>query len=552
MVKLLGNPAFALFAVLSPVVLIGTTLEQRHQRARTGHRDEARYRSELSALAAALERAAASELARRRARLPDAAEVARRGELPSVQLWERRPQHDDWLRLRAGTGEVAWLPPLAEPSGPRPLALAEVLAEHERLLDAPIEVDVSDGGVVGVVGDRAAALAVVRSLIVQATVHHGPADLLVCLLVRPSAAADWDWAKWLPHTIGRDGGGRLLAADREAATALAERLARPDGVGSRPTLLLVIDDEDLLDGRRSSARALLTGRHGPVAGVVVTAAVDRLPAACRSIIELHGPDGDAVVVEPGGHHPDQPMLAAGLPESTARATARALAAHDDPELEAAGATLPDRVRLLALLDLERGDRAERLAARWAAAGPDPSPSTPIGVGVDGVCAVDLEQDGPHVLVAGTTGAGKSELLRTLVGGLAASASPEQVTFLLVDYKGGDRVRRVRAVAPHRRLGHRSRRAPCRPRAALPRSRAAPSGAPPPRPRRPRPPRLPVATHGRWQRSTAVAPPHRRHRRVRYPAAARCPTSSTRSSVSPSGAAAWACTWCSPRNDRRAR
>ena len=62
--------------------------------------------------------------------------------------------------------------------------------------------------------------------------------------------------------------------------------------------------------------------------------------------------------------------------------------------------------------------------------------SPLGVADDGVVDVDLVADGPHVLVAGTTGSGKSELLRSLVAGLAALHPPSEVGFLLVDYKGG--------------------------------------------------------------------------------------------------------------------
>jgi S-DNA-T family DNA segregation ATPase FtsK/SpoIIIE len=79
---------------------------------------------------------------------------------------------------------------------------------------------------------------------------------------------------------------------------------------------------------------------------------------------------------------------------------------------------------------------EELVASWTAHGPDPRPATVIGLGASGPVEVDLVRDGPHALVAGTTGAGKSELLRSLVVGLAVSQSPHDLTFVLVDYKGG--------------------------------------------------------------------------------------------------------------------
>ena len=72
----------------------------------------------------------------------------------------------------------------------------------------------------------------------------------------------------------------------------------------------------------------------------------------------------------------------------------------------------------------------------AAGGADPAPAAPLGLAADGVVEIDLVRDGPHALVAGTTGAGKSELLRTLVVSLAPRCSPDHLTFVLVDYKGG--------------------------------------------------------------------------------------------------------------------
>ncbi|QNN50053.1 hypothetical protein H9L10_02970 [Phycicoccus endophyticus] len=94
--------------------------------------------------------------------------------------------------------------------------------------------------------------------------------------------------------------------------------------------------------------------------------------------------------------------------------------------------LPSEVSLGELLGL-RSDDAGWLRARWAAAA---GPTATVGVGPSGPLVVDLRTDGPHVLVGGTTGSGKSEFLRTLVTGLALDSPPEELTLLLVDFKGG--------------------------------------------------------------------------------------------------------------------
>ena len=97
------------------------------------------------------------------------------------------------------------------------------------------------------------------------------------------------------------------------------------------------------------------------------------------------------------------------------------------------AEVPTRVALLDLLALERGD-GEEVASRWVL--PRDNLAAPVGAGATGPFTVDLRRDGPHSLVVGTTGSGKSELLRTLVCSLAVLHPPTRVSFLLFDYKGG--------------------------------------------------------------------------------------------------------------------
>ncbi|MGI8663105.1 MAG: FtsK/SpoIIIE domain-containing protein [Acidimicrobiales bacterium] len=432
LVKLAGNPTFALFALLSPVMIASTAIEQRRRGARMGRRAAAGRRSDLVALASALEASMSAERDRRLGALPDLAEVTRWACAPSVRLWERRGVHGDFLRVRAGTGDVPWLPSLDGPSSAHAEDVESILASHRRLVDVPLELDLSAGGAVGVVGDRAAALAVARGIVVQAAVHQGPADLAIAVLTADEADRDWEWAKWLPHTRAV-GGVALLARGRTEAAAIAEALVAAGSAPLHPNALVVVDGEQLLEGRRSPVRALLQGRAA-LSGIVVAASLDRLPAACTAVIELRGPDGLAMLRGARGDRTS--MLVSGCALDVARDCARHLARFDDPELEATGAGLPSDVSLLELVSPPDQPLALAIIDSWAGAGIDARPCALLGVGLDGVIGVDLDHDGPHALIAGTTGSGKSELLRSLVAGLAARLPPEQLNFLLIDFKGG--------------------------------------------------------------------------------------------------------------------
>src|SRR5690606_13681482 len=130
-----------------------------------------------------------------------------------------------------------------------------------------------------------------------------------------------------------------------------------------------------------------------------------------------------------------PVTAAGVALDVAAGVARGLGRFVDPERDDPGRGLPDAVRLTALLGAESLTPAG-IAARWAVAGSDPAPAAVVGRSIDGPLTLDLAADGPHVLVAGTTGAGKSELLRTLVASLAVRSSPRHLNLVLIDFKGG--------------------------------------------------------------------------------------------------------------------
>lgn len=439
LVAVMGSFRYALLALLSPVMGVASWWEQK-RRARSSEKEvEAQFARDLERFGEEISAAAVLERERLRAITAyphEGIAVARAGAAP---LWRARAGHEDFWRAQAGTGRAPYAVPL-DTANRRTDPRAQRLIDAAHLVSAPVPIDLAGGGV-GVWGPREHALALARSLLCQSATRSGPSDMGVAVLTGRSTADDWRWAAWLPHTLISpvNPHSRWMGFSAEASAALARQLRdSPDSLQA-PALLLVVDDASLLEGRDSPVRELLTARADAdgasaprVSAIVVADSPTRIPASCTTVIEAAG-EGEAVVGVPGDNTVLEGVCPCGITAATANDWARGLARFDDPDTREAGGSLPSLVHLFELLGLDHDVTAEDIERMWRA---DHPYRTPIGVGEDGILWFDLVRDGPHGLVGGTTGSGKSEYLRSLIAGLAAHVDPQRLTFILVDFKGG--------------------------------------------------------------------------------------------------------------------
>lgn len=418
-----GHWIFMAFALLSPVLWL---VNRRTDRQRIAKRKAVRDR-QLAEVAFRLQAAADEEDAHLRRRWPDPHTVADIAVGTRMELWRRRPEDEDWLAVRLGVEN-------------RPMTVA--LARGDRDLAPPVLTAAPAGvllGSVGVLGVSGPNHAVARSLdwiITQAAVLHGP-DELVLAVVAPRHQ-ELGWARWLPHLRWA---GRVQAGwDPDGATsvlaALGRELAHREAAASRsfsartrqlPEILVVITDAQQWANDPLATDVL---RRGPAAGfrVVCVAGEERdLPRECAAVLLDNGtsavlrtPDGAARTITPDRIEP-----------GAAERAARAMAPFRPAGERAAVGGMPDSVRLS---DLLATTDAGAVAARWEI--DDARTLVPVGLDAAGPVLVDLVRHGPHALVAGTTGAGKSEFLQTWIGALAQANSPDRLNLLLMDYKGG--------------------------------------------------------------------------------------------------------------------
>ncbi|MFE9399060.1 type VII secretion protein EccCa [Streptomyces flavidovirens] len=369
------------------------------------------------------------------------------------RLWERRPTDADFASVRMGLGSQQLATPLAAPeTAPKeelePLTAAAMKAfldAHGSLADLPVSVSLRAFYHVVLAGDSDTVYGNARAAIAQLTTLHSPEDLMVAVVAHPSAAVDWDWIKWLPHSQhpkAKDGAGsaRLLFDDLgELEEALEDQLAdRPrwnrdaNPVYDQPHLIVV------LDGGTVPPDSGLAGTEGLQGVTFLEIAPGELEDELRGNLTAYlKPNRMQLYVGHESAYSGKPDV---LSPEQAESLARQLAAFRVGTAEEGEPLLSnlDFTDLMGIgdagsVDVSRTWRPRTLHERLR---------VPIGIGESGEpVMLDLKEAsqegmGPHGLCVGATGSGKSELLRTLVLGLAVTHSSETLNFILADFKGG--------------------------------------------------------------------------------------------------------------------
>jgi S-DNA-T family DNA segregation ATPase FtsK/SpoIIIE len=374
------------------------------------------------------------------------------------RLWERRVADEDFGELRFAVGPqrlaVDLVPPETKPvEDLEPLsavALRRFVRTYSTVDGLPVALNLRSFGRVVVQGDIEAVLDLVRAVLAQAVVMHSPDDVWIALCAPRETWPDWEWAKWLPHAVD-PAAADAAGPRRRVAETLAEL---EDGFGvllaplprHSPAAPVVTDQPHLvvvLDGGEVHPDCQLLG--GGLQGTTVfdlSGVVPRNAGPSTLVLRVESePDGTYRVGTVQGSTVQPVGVADRLSAVAAEGLARALAPF---RVSAAGPGDEPLARPLELTDLLGVGDPERVDPRvtWRPRPARDRLRIPIGLDPDGrTVELDLKESaqegmGPHGLVVGATGSGKSELLRTLVAGLAVTHSSEQLNFVLVDFKGG--------------------------------------------------------------------------------------------------------------------
>lgn len=393
----LSNALYLAFAAFGPLTMMATAASDRIR----GRRSYRRQRSDFRAAHARWETEAALAHAAERRRAwrqwPGPAALVRRAEAAGARIWSMARADPVTVSIGCARPAVSGYGPpggAATTASDTPAASsassagsAGAAATTGTTVDVPYTISIPDGSVAVFIG--ATGRAVARFVIAQLACHRSPADLALVVM---SDRADLAVCRALPHCA--DPG-----ADGPAGRRVIVVLDGPGAIGSAA-------------GAEALRPPAAGGAEHPAR--VVLCLTDSAEAAPPHAI-------DYVSAARGAVTPT------GMSPQALRRVCTALAPlYDEPRGGGVGGDAVDLASLLPPITVDS------LRDTWRA----PSTRAIIGTCSDGALAIDLVADGPHLLIAGTTGAGKSELLTTIVASLARSAPPDALTFLLVDYKGG--------------------------------------------------------------------------------------------------------------------
>lgn len=425
LVMAIVRPEFALFGLMAGLIgLVAVAASIFGEQSRRRHRAR-EHEHRLADLDRSLAATGAQHAAQHRLVSPDLATLVEWVHSGSERLWERRPTDPDALRLRLGDGHRRLDLEVEDHHRGVGAAVGQIVTRRQVIGPTPVLGPGVASGSLGLVGDRATSTDLLRRMVVEAALLHPPHQLQVWVL---AVDDQWQWCRWLPHT--GDGGGRVSASAAGAARlaeTLAEELAATSvQPGEVPALLHLVVVPSTWD------RGVVQGLVGHLArrGVALVAAPEQrsLPNGLVTVIEADAGGLGAAV----GDYPDAPVgrfALERLPELDAERTALALAQL------AAGSGSGNAEGITELLGLGPVGTLD-VAASWAAERRDPL-TVAIGADASGEpVTVGFRRDGPHGMIAGTTGSGKSELLQTLLGALALTHRPDRLAMFLIDYKGG--------------------------------------------------------------------------------------------------------------------
>ncbi|QDA73502.1 type VII secretion protein EssC [Listeria seeligeri] len=388
---------------------------------------------------------------------PDVTELEKMALRVDSRIYEKTMFHHDFLTFRVGCGDES-------SSFSVEFQQEEFTQEKDELIEeavkikgqylsinqVPVATDLMHGPV-GYIGPRRLVLEQLQMLVMQTTLFHSYYDLQFITIFPEEEKADWDWMRWLPHANMRDVNVRgfvyhersrdqvlnsLYQILKERKQALTEQSSKQEQLYFSPHYVVLITDEKLVLDHTVMEFFNEDPSELGVSLVFVQDVMESLPEHVKTVVDIRDAKSGNIILEQGDLV-NRAFVPDHLPaDFDKEVISRALAPLN--HLQNLKNSIPEAVTFLEMYGVERVEELN-IAGRWAKNETYKSLAVPLGLrGKDDIVQLNLHEKahGPHGLVAGTTGSGKSEIIQSYIISLGVNFHPYEVAFLLIDYKGG--------------------------------------------------------------------------------------------------------------------
>ena len=375
-------------------------------------------------------------------------------------LWERSPEDDDFMKIRIGKGDIQTSFRIKFPDSVLKMYNDELeyqgeeLGRGNQILEgAPIICDLYHDLSVGIIGDRAKVISIARNMIIQVATTHSYKDVKLVTLFSKKETSSWEFVKWLPHSFNDSRDFRYVANTMFSASTLDKTIDeelkerknsdnndfRQEKKQKTPFYLFVVTDPDMIE-KSEIENYLDYNNEGFGIGVIYAYnRINDLPKSCNIIVDVRS--GKNEVFHKSNIGFKQKFEIDRFDGNKANVFARSLA----PVRLAEKKSVTDMPTCITFLEGYGVKKVDELPIwdNWNDANIGRSMAVPLGIRSNGerfMFNVQWGSDytryhGPFGLVAGSPGSGKSEMIQSWILSLAIKFSPEDLSFIIVDYKG---------------------------------------------------------------------------------------------------------------------
>ena len=315
---------------------------------------------------------------------------------------------------------------------------------HKYLADVPVSVNLNKMNVLGIVGSESMRVDMIKLILLRLSITHSYDEVKFAILHKEKERDIFEFAKWLPHCWSAGKKNRYLSDSRNSVNAVlskirdiySERQEMEDEKKAKtiPHFVVFITSHELVRGNTFMLEFIENAKGCGVTFVLGYDNIGHLPGTCNNIIQLSGKtctiydklDGTGKMLE---FVPD-------ISEGTDSVRVASILSSVKISEATEETSVPDR---LSFMEMYRAKNIDDLIIerRWKESQPQKSLEAPIGVGANNeMFSLDIRSHGPHGLIAGTTGSGKSEFIQSYILSMAINYHPYDVGFVLIDYKGG--------------------------------------------------------------------------------------------------------------------